>query len=174
MNRQYVGRFVFLGFLGFLLVFFTGACKARQGMESERPGTEKAEPEAVLFENEIMTLKTLSPVFGQAKEDASGIYDVIPSDNEFFIAYRFYAEEGTDVKEGISRDLMPKIENFYKTFKTPDRLYFGIYTANPTSLGQWTPYCSFFVTRKIARETEWTTLAVADFFKIVQGLKYAE
>jgi len=174
MIKKNVGRIFYSLFLGCLLVLFLGGCKAKQKAEAEKVKAEKTNSEAIKFENEILTLATLRPIFGEAKDDRPGIYDAISSDNEIIIAYRFYTTEIKDIDDDIALDLVPKIENFYKTFKTPDRLYFGIYVARPTSLGRWNPYCSFLVTRKIMRQADWTTLILKDFFKIVQELKYAE
>lgn len=174
MRTKCLLRVLALLFVGAVVVFFVGACSKAEEQAKAEKKVEKKEAAAMRFEDEIMTMKTLQPIFGVAKDASSGIYDAIFSDNELFISYRFYTTEPSDIDDDIGLELAPKIEKFYNTFKTPDRVVFGIYVSRPDYVGRWDPYCSFAVTRKIIKQSEWTTLIAKDFFKFVQVLKYAE
>lgn len=168
-------KIMLLCLLGFLVVAFLGACKSEQKTEA---GTAKVRaeklPESEKFEDEMMTLETLRPIFGEARDDNSGIYDAVSNDNELSLSYRFYTREVSDIDDDIGLELAPKIEQLYTKFRTPDRVVFGIYVSHPETPGQWKPYCSFVVTREIIKKSEWTTLLAKDFFKFVLDLKYTE
>jgi hypothetical protein len=160
--------------LGFAVIFILNPCsKAEEQAKAEKKADSQGAA-AMKFEDEIMTLQTLRPIFGEAKDAQSGIYDAIFSDNEFFISYRFYTTEASEIDDDIGLELAPRIEKFYSTFKKPDRIVFGIYVSRPDYAGRWDPYCSFAVTRQIIKQSEWTTLLAKEFFKFVQNLKYAQ
>ena len=119
MRPKHMMRALGLLLLGFAVIFILNACsKAEEQAEAEKKADNQAAA-AMKFEDESMTLQTLRPIFGEAKDDQSGIYDAIFSDNELFISYRFYTTEASEIDDDIGLELAPRIEKFYNTFK-PD------------------------------------------------------
>jgi hypothetical protein len=173
MSSKYLIRVLCLLLTGAVIIFFLGACSKAEEQAKAEKKADNQEAAAMKFEDELMTLQTLRPIFGEAKDAQSGIYDAIFSDNELFISYRFYTTEASEIDDDIGLELAPRIEKFYNTFKKPDRIVFGIYVSRPDYAGRWDPYCSFVVTRQIIKQSEWTTLIAKEFFKFVKDLKYS-
>ena len=173
MRSKRVMRVLGLLLLGFAVIFILNACSKAEEQAKAEKKADNQEAAAMKFEDESMTLQTLRPIFGEAKDAESGIYDAIFSDNELFISYRFYTTEASEIDDDIGLELAPRIEKFYNTFKSPDRIVFGIYVSRPDNSGRWDPYCSFVVTRQIIKQSEWTTLIAKEFFKFVKDLKYS-
>jgi uncharacterized protein YcfL len=151
--------------LAFLTLSYLAACKSQPQKE--------AAPEAAAAA-ETVDIDSVSAVMGKAQTQVSGVFDVNQADTELQIVYHFYTDQMSDIDDDIGVDLAPKIREFYRTFKTIDRVVFSVEVSHPTTLDVWTPYCSFATTRQLIEETDWTNLLAADFFKVVLELKYAE
>lgn len=146
---------------------FISACKGKE--KTEAPAVEKA-----AVQPEEITVDTLSAVLGKAEAEKSGIFDLDKTDNEVQVVYHFYTPEMKDIDDDIGVDMGPKIKALFKKFNTIDRVVFAVQVSHPNTSEEWKPYCSFVMTRKVIKETNWTNLLDADFFQVVQELKYVE
>jgi len=151
-------------FAGLSTLFFPGACKAK----------EEAMAEKVEVELDEITLDTIKPIMGEAKDDMSGVIDLTKGENELIMAYRFYTTDTADLDSRIGLDLAPKLKTLYRQFKLLDRIFIGLNIPRAGAPGEWKPYVSFVVTRKIMNETDWAAVLEEDFLKATQDLKYAE
>ena len=70
--------------------------------------------------------------------------------------------------------MAPKIQALYRKFKSIDRVVFKVDVFERRDVIEWRNYCSFATTRRLIDETNWTSLLLKDFFKVVLELKYAE
>jgi len=151
--------------LAFALTIFMSACKGQQ--RAEAPAAEKASDQP-----QVIDIQTLSTVLGKAEAEHSGIFDLTKGDNELWIIYHFYTPEMSDIDDDIGVEMAPKIQELYKKFKDIDRTVFVVQVSHPDSPLEWQPYCSFVMTRKVARETNWGNLLAAELFKICQDIQY--
>jgi hypothetical protein len=147
------------------LTIFLPACKGQP--QAEAPAAEKASAQP-----EVIDIQTLSTILGKAEADHSGIFDLTKGDNELWIVYHFYTPEMSDIDDDIGVEMAPKIEELYKKFKDIDRTVFVVQVSHPDSPLEWEPYCSFVMTRKVAKETDWGNLLAAELFKICQDIQY--
>ena len=154
----------FFGFLmlAFSLMIFMPACKGQQ--RTEAPAAEKA-PEEI-------SVQSLATVLGKAEAEHSGIFDLTKGNDELWIIYHFYTPEMSDIDDDIGVEMAPKIQELYKKFKDIDRTVFVVQVSHPDSPLEWQPYCSFVMTRKVVRETDWGNLLAAELFKICQDIQY--
>jgi hypothetical protein len=126
----------------------------------------RAEKSAAAKTGEMLTLATLTPVFGQAEDVRSGLADFTQSDTEIVLSYHLYLTDMADPVAAISRDLAPKIRKLYGHFPHVDRVSFGISLPDQSSPGNWNPYVSFTLTRKIVKETGWSDLMDTDLLSV--------
>ena len=145
--------------LSLAMAAFLGACKGKTG--------EETKPLAPV---EVVSLETLKPILGEAKDDAAGVLDVTLGEGEVIINYRYYDADKQNIDNDLVTELAPKIQALYKDFKTIDKVVFQVYV-NSETLGEWKPYSSFALTRKIVHEIEWSGILAEDFIRLVQKHK---
>ena len=121
---------------------------------------------------EALTMDSLTPIMGKADGVNSGIADVSQSDQTLTIRYHMVVPEGSDMDAYIGTEITPKLQKLYDTFKGVDQTIFEVETANPADPTSWKPYCSFTMTRKIYKQTNWTGLLARDLFKVCKPVKY--
>jgi hypothetical protein len=138
--------------VAFLAALFIPACKGKK--------------EAPAAPAEEITLQTFAAVLGNAEAETSGIAALEKTDTGLVVNYHLYLPEAQDFDELIGKDLAPKIEQLYKTFKTIDEVTFDVRTPDVAGTGAWRSYCSFDMTRKIYNELNWTNLLARDLFKV--------
>jgi hypothetical protein len=148
-------RFLGLILLSFTMITFLGACKGKTVEEAKPIAAEK-----------VVSLDTLKPIFGEAKEDMPGVQDVAKGEGEVIIAYRYYDADAQNIDNDMVAELAPKIQALYKNFKTLDRVAFQV-TVNGAAPGEWKPYSRFVLTRKIVDEIQWSGILAEDFLKSV-------
>jgi hypothetical protein len=153
-------KLVGIAALALTIVGFLGACKGQKSDGLQPVG-----------EQEVFTLDVLKAVLGQAGDDASGIIDVTGDANELIVSYRYFDVDLKNYDDDMVRELAPKIEALYKKFKTLDRVVFQLTANNPQVPGEWKPYLSFTVNRKIIQKIEWSGILTADFFSAVIELR---
>jgi hypothetical protein len=141
--------------LSLTMVVFLGACKGK--------AVEEAKP---LVPAEVVSLDTLKPIFGEAMDDMSGVQDVSVDPEEVVISYRYFDADLQDIDNDLVTELAPKIQALYKDFKTVDKVIFQV-SVNTEAPGEYKPYSSFALTRKIVDEIEWSGLLAEDFFRTV-------
>jgi len=141
--------------LSLTLVAFLAACKGK-AVEETKP----------LAPAEVVSLETLKPILGEAKDDMPGVLDVTPGENEVILSYRYYDADMQDIDNDMVTELAPKIQALYKDFKTLDRVVFQI-SVNSETPGEFKPYSSFALTRKIVDEIQWSGLLAEDFIRSV-------
>ncbi len=164
-SKRNIGGFICWTLLFAILVLFS-ACKSEEKSEVQEKA-EKTETEAM----EVLSIQRLVPIFGQASAERSGISDVSQTQEQLLINYHFYISDLSQFDAELGIDLAPKIQKFYEEFKRPDRIAFDIYV--PTSGEElWRQYASFFVTRKLIEETNWTEILTSDFLRVVEGFRY--
>ena len=151
MKKNYISLSLSLLFLAFLAAVFLPACKDKEGTPS--PAEE-------------ITLQTFAAVFGSAEAQTSGIAELKKTDQGLVVSYHLYLPEAQDFDELVGKDLAPKIEQLYKTFKTIDNVTFDVETPDLSGSGEWRSYCSFDMTRKVYNQLNWTNLLAADLFKV--------
>jgi hypothetical protein len=150
MKKKRISLLLSLLFLAFLAAIFLPACKEKEGTPAQA---------------EEITLQTVAAVLGTAEGQTSGIAELKKSDQGFVVSYHLYLPEAQDFDELVGKDLAPKIEKLYKTFKTIDNVTFDVETPDLAENGEWRQYCSFDMTRKIYNQLNWTNLLAADLFK---------
>jgi hypothetical protein len=141
--------------LSLAMAAFLGACKGK--------AVEEAKP---LAPAEVVSLDTLKPILGEAKDDVSGILDVTKDEGEVMVSYRYYDADLANIDNDMVTDLAPKIQALYKNFKTLDRVVFQI-SVNGMTPAEWKPYSSFALTRKIVGEIQWSGILAEDFLRSV-------
>jgi hypothetical protein len=162
MKKSYLFVISALG-LAVLTISLLGlfsACKAK-----------KSQTQEATKEIEIFSLDQLKPILGEAGEDSSGAVDVTGDSRELIISYRYYNPNRKDYDDGLVKDLAPKIEALYKNFKNINRTIFQVAVNDPQVPGQWKPYVSFTVHRKLVEKVEWANILTDDFFRNVIDLK---
>jgi hypothetical protein len=144
--------------LAFLAMILMPACKGKEGPPAQA---------------EEITLQTFATVLGKAEAGTSGIAALDKTDQGLVVNYHLYLPEAQDFDELIGKDLAPKVEQLYKTFKTIDEVTFDVRTPDVAGTGEWRQYCSFDMTRKIYSQLDWTHLLARDLFKVCK-VSYAE
>jgi hypothetical protein len=141
--------------LSLTMAVFLGACKGK--------AVEEAKP---LAPAEVISLETLKPILGEAKDDMSGVQDVAVEADEVVIGYRYFDADLQNIDNDMVAELAPKIQALYKEFKTADRVVFQI-SINTEAPGEWKAYSSFALTRKIVDEIQWSGILAEDFLRAV-------
>jgi hypothetical protein len=167
LKRTNVPALLFPIVLGAAIVLSGAACKTNEPAGTPAPGKPGVQAEAI-------NLTTVSEVLGKATAENSGVFDLTKGDTEYWLDYHFYTPEAKDIDDDIGMDLAPKIQALYKKYKTLDRIQFIIIVFHTGSSVEWTPYCSFVMTRKVINETDWAKLLAPNFFQAVLELKYVE
>ncbi len=139
--------------LSLMMIAFLGACKGK--------AVEEATP---VVPAEIVSLETLKPVLGEARDDVSGVLDVTQNEGEVVLEYRYYDADLQNIDNDMVPELAPKIQTLYKDFKTLDRVVFRI-SINSETPGEWKLYSSFALTRKIVGEIQWSGILAEDFLR---------
>jgi hypothetical protein len=152
-------RLLGLALLAVAIVGFLGACKGKE--------TEEAQ---AVQQAEAINLETLKPIFGEAKDDVSGVADVTSDAAALIVAYRYYDADLQNLENDLVTELAPKIQELYKTFRSLDRVVFEI-TVNSEAPGEWKPYVSFALIRKIVDEIQWSGILAEDFLRAVLDYK---
>lgn len=149
------------------------ACQGREKTVAPAVPAPAAE-KAVVSPSEELNTEALSTVLGKAEAENSGVFDVAARENELVVTYHFYEARRKGMEDRIGPDMAPKIQALYKKFSTIDRVVFKVDLFERRDVIEWRPYCSFATTRKLIDETNWTSLLLKDFFKVVLELKYAD
>jgi len=139
--------------LSLTMIAFLGACKGKT--------VEEVKP---LVLAEIVSLETLKPILGEAKEDVPGVLDVTQNGGEVVINYRYFDADLQNIDNDMVTELAPKIQALYKNFKTLDRVVFRI-SINGVTPSEWKPYSGFALTRKIVGEIQWSGILAEDFVR---------
>jgi len=134
----------------------------------------KSKEEAENVVSEPLTLSSITPIFGEAKEDVSGAFDFSQGDQEMIVSYRFFTQDFNDLDSQIGTELTPKIQAFYKAFKQADRVILNVSVPRSDLPGEWKPFASFAVSRKLVQETDWSQLLAKDLFTIALELKHID
>jgi hypothetical protein len=152
MKKKRLSLSVSILFLAFLTAVCLPACKEKQGTPA--PPAEE------------ITLQSFAAVLGTAEAQNSGIAELKKTDQGLMVSYHLYLADPQDFDQLIGKDLAPKIDKLYTTFKTIDSVTFDVATPDPAGTGEWRQYCSFDMTRKIYNQLNWTNLLAADLFKV--------
>jgi len=139
--------------LSLTMIAFLGACKGKAVEETK-----------TIVPAEIVSLETLKPVLGEAKDDMSGVQDVTQSEGEVVLNYRYFDADLQNIDNDMVTELAPKIQALYKNFKTLDRVVFRI-SINSATPGEWKLYSGFALTRKIVGEIQWSGILAEDFLR---------
>jgi hypothetical protein len=145
-NRQgFWTRIMGFALLAFLAAAFSAACQGKKaGEATNAPGVE------------MVTLDGVKSVLGTANDYAPGVVDVTNGDGEVIIAYRYYDADLQNFETDFASELAPKIQAFYRKFKTVDRIRLQV-TANAVSTPDlWKPFAEFSLDRKTVEEIHWT------------------
>ena len=165
MNTEQQRRTPWLWGIG--LVALAGlALAGSTACRSDKPARPKTE--------EMLSLGALTPVFGEARDAASGLADFTQSDTEIILSYHLYLIDRTNVDAEIARDLAPKIRKLYGHFGSVDRAGFEVSLPDPSSPDDWKPYVSFALTRKIIKEVGWSDLLDTDLLSAAIDVKRTE
>jgi hypothetical protein len=158
MKEKSISLSLSLPILAFLAAVLMIACKGKEGPPAQA---------------EEITLETFAAVLGYAEAGTSGIAALEKTDQGLVVNYHLYLPEAQDFDEFIGKDLAPKVEQLYKTFKTIDEVTFVVKTPDVAEIGEWRQYCTFDMTRKIYNQLNWTNLLARDLFKVCK-VSYAE
>ncbi len=115
---------------------------------------------------ENITLDSVIAVMGKASGSDSGVSELAKAGDAYIINYHLMIGDMKDFDVVLGRDMAPKIEQLYKTFKTLDKVTFTIETGDPSNPAALSPYCDFDLTRKIYNQLNWTNLLARDLFKV--------
>jgi hypothetical protein len=115
---------------------------------------------------EDISLDSVIAVMGKASGSTSGISELAKAGDSYVINYHLMISDMKDFDVIIGRDLAPKIEQLYKTFKSIDKVTFTVETGDPSNPAALHPYCDFDMTRKIYQQLNWTNLLARDLFKV--------
>jgi len=168
-NHRYVSALALFG-LAALAVLALAACQGGEKIAAPAPPVEKT----VTPPAEELSLEALYGILGKAEAENSGIFDLSKGENEMIVTYHFYEARKKGMEDRIGPDMAPKIQALYRKFKSIDRVVFKVDVFERRDVIEWRPYCSFATTRRLIDETNWTSLLLKDFFKVVLELKYAE
>lgn len=143
------GKFSLSGIIGCVLIAFLfaalpAACRAKKA--GPAPG---AEP---------MSLDEVKAVFGAANDYASGAVDVNHGENEVIVAYRYYDVDLQNYEADFSAEAAPKIQAFFRKFKTVDNLHLQVMANDASTPGLWKPFSEFTLDRKTVEKIQWTGL----------------
>jgi hypothetical protein len=138
-------------FLAFLTAIIIPACKEKESTPAEA---------------EEITLQTFAEILGKAEKQTSGIAELERTSEGFVVNYHLYLPEPQDFDDLIGKELAPRIKELYRTFTTIDEVTFAVETPDIVRPGEWRPYCSFYMTRKIYNQLNWTNLLASDLFKV--------
>jgi hypothetical protein len=143
------GKFSWLGIIGcafivFLLAALPAACRAKKA--GPAPG---AEP---------MTLDEVKAVFGVANDFASGAVDLTKGETEVIVAYRYYDVDLQNYEADFSMEVAPKVQAFFRKFKTVENLHFQVMANDAATPGLWKPFSEFTLDRKTVEKIQWTGL----------------
>jgi hypothetical protein len=153
--------------LGFGLAVLAGlALWGPVACRSEKPAPPKTE--------ETLSMVSMTPVFGEARDVKSGLADFTQSDEEIILSYHLYLADRSNPDLEIARDLAPKIRKLYGHFKSVDRASFEVSLPDEASPSEWKPYVSFVLTRKIVKETGWSDLLDTDLLAVAINVKRAD
>jgi hypothetical protein len=159
--------------LAALAALTLAACQGREKTGAPAVPAPAAE-KTVNTSSEELNTEALSAVLGKAEAENSGVFDVAKGENELVVTYHFYEARKRGLEDRLGPDMAPKIQALYRKFKTIDRVLFKVDIFERRDDIVWRPYCSFVTTRKLIDETNWTSLLLKEFFKVVLELKYAE
>lgn len=134
----------------------------------------RSEKSALPKTEEMLSLAALTPVFGEARDAASGLADFTQSDTEIILSYHLYLNDRSNADAEIARDLAPKIRRLYGHFASVDRANFEVSLPDLTSPDDWKPYVSFVLTRKIVKETGWSDLLDTDLLGAALDVKRSD
>ncbi len=140
------------------------ACKANGPATASR-----ANPKIKV--EDMFSMAALTPVFGNAKDERSGLSDFTQSDKEIILSYHLYLADAANADKEIARDLAPKIRRLYGHFPRVDRASFEISLPDPVSPDIWKPYVSFALTRKIVKEMGWSDLFDTDLLSAALDIR---
>ena len=90
------------------------------------------------------------------------------------VSYRFFTKDFNDLDSQIGTELTPKIQAFYKTYKKADRVVFNVSVPRQELPGEWKPFSSFAVNRKLIQETDWSQVLAKDLVTIALEHKHIE
>jgi hypothetical protein len=121
--------------------------------------------------DKMLSLATLTPIFGQAEGAASGLADFTQSDTEIVLSYHLALTDPTYSDAEIARDLAPRIRKLYGHFPRVDRVNFEISLPDQSAPDDWDLYVSFALTRKIVKETGWTDLLDTDLLSVARDVR---
>jgi hypothetical protein len=155
-------------FLISMLVIVLVVCKTKE--KPEDAAEEKAEAKA---EAQAIPDSEFFAVFGEAKENNSGIFNIETTPDGIIISYQFYPAVTEEADKEIGYDLAPKIKQFYDKHKNVDQVAFVIHIPESGEYGQLKKHVSFEVTREIVREMSWPEETFREeFFKAVKNVRY--
>jgi hypothetical protein len=172
MNIRLESRPGVLPAVAVLAVAAALSLSACRGQKSEAPAAAAIETPAAPSED--LSVESLSAILGKAEAENSGVFESAKRNDELVVTYHFYEARKKGMDDRIGPDLAPKIQLLYRKFKSIDRVVFKVDVFERRDVIEWRPYCSFVTTRKIIDETNWTSLLLKDFFKVVLEMKYAE
>ena len=168
-KHRWVSVLALLG-LVVLAALTLAACKGGEKAAAPAPALEKTAAPAV----EEPTLEALYGILGKGEAENSGIVDLAKGENELIVTYHFYEARKKGLEDRIGPDMAPKIQALYRKYQSIDRVVFKVDVFERRDVIEWRNYCSFATTRRLIDETNWTSLLLKDFFKVVLELKYAE
>jgi hypothetical protein len=143
------GKFLWTGIIGcafivFLFAALPAACRAKKA--GPAPGVEP------------MTLDEVKTVFGVANDYASGAVDLTNGATEVIVAYRYYDVDLQNYEADFSAEVAPKVQAFFRKFKTVDNLHLQVMANDASTPGLWKPFSEFTLDRKTVEKIQWTGL----------------
>lgn len=125
-------------------------------------------------ETEIISFETITPIFGKSEANGPGAFDASQADNQILISYRFIPKDVANIDKELGLDLAPKIQEFFKKYKTIDTITFGLYIPRVAGQPEFKPYVSFDITRKVMNETVLLDMLASDILRVAENVKYFE
>ena len=150
---------VYFGFLAVIFLSFLLASSSK---------SEK------IAETEIVSFETITPIFGRSEAAGPGTFDASQTDNQILVSYRFIPKDAANIDKELGLELAPKIQQFFKKFKTMDRITFGIYIPRVAGQPEFKPYVAFDVTRKLMNETLLLDLMATNILEVAENVRYFE
>jgi hypothetical protein len=129
-------------FIVFLLAALPAACRGK-----------KADPAAG---EAPMTLDEAKAVLGAANDFASGAVDVSSGEGQVIVAYRYYDVDLQNYEADFSAEVAPKVQAFFRKFKTVDNLHLQVMANDASTPGLWKPFSEFTLDRKTVEKIQWT------------------
>jgi hypothetical protein len=127
-----------------------------------------------IAETEIVSFETITPIFGRSEAGGPGAFDASQVDNQILVSYRFIPKDAANIDKELGLELAPKIQQFFKKFKTINTITFGLYIPRVAGQPEFKPYVSFDITRKVMNETVLLDLLATDILKVAENVKYFE